>query len=91
MQRRDDSKQLALTYFNRAANYYRQACYAQAVQHYLAGLQFDPVCVAVHADLAKAYEMLGCWNQALDCLNTALQLRPDDPIALRRKKRILEE
>ena len=86
-----DSKSLALAYFNRAANYYRQAYYAQAIQHYLAGLEFDPVCVEVHADLAKAYEMLGCWNQALESLNTALQLRPGDPIALRRKKRILEE
>ncbi|MCZ6677912.1 MAG: tetratricopeptide repeat protein [Candidatus Poribacteria bacterium] len=47
--------------------------------------------VEVYADLAKAYEMLGCWNQALQSLETALRLRPGYPTALRRKKRILEE
>ena len=84
-------RQLALADFNRAANHYQQACYAQAIQHYLAGLKIDPMWVEVYADLAKAYEMLGYWNQALEALEVALRLRPGYPTALRRKKRILEE
>ena len=84
-------RQAAFAHFNRAANLYRQVCYAQAVQYYLAGLEIDPMCVEAYADLAKAYEKLGCWNQAIESLETALRLRPGYPTALRRKERILEE
>ena len=49
------------------------------------------MCVEAYADLAKAYEKLGCWNQAIESLETALRLRPGYPTALRRKERILEE
>ena len=84
-------KQAAFAHFNRASNLYRQVCYAQAVEYYLAGLEIDPVCVEAYADLAKAYEKLGCWNQAIESLDTALRLRPGYPTALRRKQRILEE
>ena len=83
--------QAAFAYFNRAANFYRQVCYAQAIQCYQAGLELDPMCVEAYADLAKAYEKLGCWNQAIESLEVALQLRPGYPTALRRKQRILEE
>ena len=83
--------QAAFAYFNRAANLYRQVCYAQAIRCYLAGLEIDPMCVEAYADLAKAYEKLGCWNQAIESLETALRLRPGYPTALRRKQRILEE
>ena len=84
-------RQAAFAYFNRAAKLYRQVCYAQAVKYYLAGLEIDPMCVEAHADLAKAYEMLGCWNRAIESLEVALRLRPGYPTALRRKQRILEE
>ena len=84
-------RQAAFAHFNRAANLYRQACYAQAVEYYLAGLEIDPMCVEAYADLAKTYEKLGCWSQAIESLETALRLRPGYPIALRRKQRILEE
>ena len=84
-------RQAAFSHFNRAANLYRQVRYAQAVQYYLAGLEIDPMCVEAYADLAKAYEKLGCWNQAIESLETALRLRPGYPTALRRKERILEE
>ncbi len=83
--------QAAFAYFKRAANFYRQVCYAQAIRCYLAGLKIDPMCVEAHADLAKAYEKLGYWNQAVESLEVALQLRPGYPTALRRKQRILEE
>ena len=83
--------QAAFAYFNRAANFYRQVCYAQAIQYYLAGLEIDPMCVEAYVDLAKAYEKLGCWNEAIESLEVALQLRPGYPTALRRKQRILEE
>ena len=86
-----NQRQTAFAHFNRAANLYRQVCYAQAVQYYLAGLEVDPMCVEAYADLAKAYEKLGCWNQAIESLETALRLRPGYPTALRRKQRILEE
>ena len=72
-------RQAAFAHFNRAANLYRQVCYAQAVQYYLAGLEVDPMCVEAYADLAKAYEKLGCWNQAIESLETALRLRPRLP------------
>ena len=84
-------KQTAFAHFNRASNLYRQVCYAQAVEYYLAGLEIDPMCVEAYADLAKTYEKLGCWNQAIESLDTALRLRPGYPTALRRKQRILEE
>ena len=84
-------RQAAFAHFNRAANLYRQVCYAQAIEYYLAGLEIDPMCVEAYADLAKAYEKLGCWNQAIESLEAALRLRPGDPTALRRKERILEE
>ena len=84
-------KQTAFAHFNRASNLYRQVCYAQAVEYYLAGLEINPMCVEAYADLAKAYEKLGCWNQAIESLDTALKLRPGYPTALRRKQRILEE
>ena len=84
-------RQAAFIHFNRAANLYRQVCYAQAVEYYLAGLKIDPMCVEAYADLAKAYEKLGCWNQAIESLETALRLRPGYPTALRRRERILEE
>ena len=83
--------QAAFAYFNHAANLYRQVRYAQAIHCYLAGLKIDPMCVEAYADLAKAYEKLGCWNQAIESLEVALQLRPGYPTALRRKQRILEE
>lgn len=84
-------RRAAFAYFNRAANFYQQVCYAQAIQCYLAGLEIDPMCVEAYADLAKAYEKLGCWNQAIESLDAALRLRPGYPTALRRKQRILEE
>lgn len=84
-------RQAAFAHFNRAANLYRQVCYAQAVEYYLAGLEIDPMCVEAYADLAKTYEKLGWWNQAVESLETALRLRPGYPTALRRKQRILEE
>ena len=83
--------QAAFAHFSRAANLYRQARYAQAVEYYLAGLKIDPMCVEAYADLAKTYEKLGCWNQAIESLEAALKLRPGYPTALRRKERILEE
>ena len=61
--------QFALAHFNHAANYYRQACYVQAIQHYLAGLKVDSTRAEIYADLAKAYEMVGCWDWA-SCLQT---------------------
>ena len=84
-------KQTAFAYFNHAADLYQQVCYAQAIEYYLAGLDINPMCVEAHADLAKAYEKLGCWNQAIESLETALRIRPGYPTALRRKERILEE
>lgn len=84
-------RQAAFVHFNRAANLYRQVCYAQAIEYYLAGLEIDPMCAEAYADLAKAYEKLGCWNQAIESLEVALRLRPGYPTALRRKQRILEE
>ena len=84
-------RQAAFAHFSRAANLYRQVRYAQAIEYYLAGLEIDPMCVEAYADLAKTYEKLGCWNQAIESLETALKLRPGYPTALRRKERILEE
>ena len=86
-----NQKQLALAHFNRAAKYYQKAIYVQAVRHYLAGLKIDATRTEIYADLAKAYEMLGCWGHALRSLETALRLQPGYPTALRRKRRILEE
>lgn len=86
-----NQRQLALAHFNRAAKYYQKAIYVQAVHHYLAGLKIDATRAEIYADLAKAYEMLGSWDNALKSLETALRLRPGFPTALRRKQRILEE
>lgn len=86
------SSSLALSHFQQATLSYGQACYVEAIQHYLAGLKLGAAQHHyIYADLAKAYEMVGEWDQALACLDVALQLCPDSPTALRRKARILDE
>ena len=83
---------LALSHFQQATLNYGQACYVEAIQHYLAGLRLGAAQHHyIYADLAKAYEMVGQWDKALACLDVALQLCPDSPTALRRKVRILDE
>ena len=83
---------LALSHFRQATLCYGQACYVDAIQHYLAGLKLGAAHHHyIYADLAKAYEMVGEWNTALACLDIALRLCPDSPTALRRKARILDE
>ena len=83
---------LALSHFQQATLSYGQACYVEAIQHYLAGLKLGAAQHHyIYADLAKAYEMVGEWDTALACLDIALQLCPDSPTALRRKARILDE
>ncbi|MDE0086045.1 MAG: tetratricopeptide repeat protein [Candidatus Poribacteria bacterium] len=82
---------IALSYFQQAAAYYQQARYVESIQHYLSGLRYDQSRYYIYADLAKAYEMVGKWEQALKYLDIALQLCPDSPTVLRRKARINEE
>ena len=83
---------LALSHFRQATLSYGQACYVEAIQHYLAGLKLGAAQHHyIYADLAKAYEMVGEWDTALACLDSALRLCPDSPTALRRKARILDE
>ncbi len=83
---------LALSHFQQATLCYGQACYVEAIQHYLAGLKLGSAQHHyIYADLAKAYEMVGEWDTALACLDIALRLCPDSPTALRRKARILDE
>ena len=83
---------VALSHFRQATVSYGQACYVEAIQHYLAGLKVGAAQHHyIYADLAKAYEMVGEWDTALACLDIALRLCPDSPTALRRKARILDE
>ena len=83
---------LALSHFQQATLSYGQACYVEAIQHYLAGLELGAAQHHyIYADLAKAYEMVGEWDTALTCLDIALRLCPGSPTALRRKARILDE
>ena len=86
-----DTSSLALSYFQQAATCYQQARYVESIQHYLSGLRYDQSRYHIYADLAKAYEMVGKWEQALVYLDIALQLCPDSPTVLRRKARINEE
>jgi len=86
-----DPSSIALSYFQQAAACYQQARYVESIQHYLSGLRYDQSRYHIYADLAKAYEMVGKWEQALAYLDTALQLCPDSPTVLRRKARINEE
>ena len=86
-----DLSALALSYFQQAATCYQQARYVEAIQHYLSGLKYDKSHYHVYADLAKAYEMVGKWEQALVYLDTALKLCPTSTTVLRRKARISEE
>ncbi len=86
-----DPSSIALSYFQQAAACYQQARYVESIQHYLSGLRYDQSRYHIYADLAKAYEMVGKWEQALAYLDTALQLCPDSPTVLRRKARIKEE
>ncbi|MDE0013643.1 MAG: peptidase MA family metallohydrolase [Candidatus Poribacteria bacterium] len=88
----NQTSSLALSHFRQATLSYRQACYVEAIQHYLAGLKLGAAQHHyIYADLAKAYEMVGQWDQAVVCLDIALRLCPDSPTALRRKARILDE
>ena len=86
-----DKSSLALSYFQQAATCYQQTRYVESIQHYLSGLRYDQSRYHIYADLAKAYEMVGKWEQALAYLDIALQLCPDSPTVLRRKARINEE
>ena len=82
---------LALLYFQKASTCYRQARYVESIQNYLSGLAYDTSRYYIYADLAKAYEMVGKWEQALDNLDIALRLCPHSPTIKRRKSRIIEE
>ncbi len=82
---------LALPYFQQAATCYQKAQYVEAIQHYLSGLKYDQSRYHIYADLAKAYEMVGKWEQSLFYLDIALQLSPDSQTVHRRKARIKEE
>ena len=86
-----DPSSIALSYFQQAAACYQQARYVDSIQYYLSGLRYDQSRYHIYADLAKAYEMVGKWEQALKYLDIALQLCPDSPTVLRRKARINEE
>ena len=86
-----DPSSIALSYFQQAAGCFQQARYVESIQHYLSGLRYDQSRYHVYADLAKAYEMIGKWEQALVYLDIALQLCPDSPVVLRRRTRINEE
>ena len=83
--------QVAETHFNRAMDCYHHGRYVQAILHYRDGLEIDDTRAEIYADLSKSYEMVGRWDDALDCLEDALKLRPDYSIALRRMERVREE
>ena len=83
--------QVAGTHFDRATDCFRRGRYVQAIRLYRNGLEIDATRAEIYADLSKSYEMVGRWDDALDCLEDALKLRPDYSVALRRKERILEE
>lgn len=86
-----DTSALAMSHFQQAAVFYQQARYVEAIQYYLSGLEHDKSRYHIYADLAKAYEMVGKWEQALACLDIAFQLCPDSPTIIRRQARIREE
>lgn len=86
-----DTSALAMSHFQQAAACYQQARYVEAIQYYLSGLEFDKSHFHIYADLAKTYEMVGRWDQALSYLDMALQLCPDSPTVHRRMARIREE
>ncbi|MDE0300557.1 MAG: tetratricopeptide repeat protein [Candidatus Poribacteria bacterium] len=86
-----NSTQAAEAHFNLASDSFQRGCYVQAIQHYEKGLEVDPARPEAFSDLSKAFEMVGRWDDALDCLQDALKLRADYPVALRRKERIVEE
>ena len=86
-----DTSALAMSHFQQAAACYQQARYVEAIQSYLSGLKFDKSHFHIYADLAKAYEMVGRWDQALSYLDIALQLCPDSLTVHRRLSRIREE
>ena len=78
-------------HFNRATDCFQRGRYVQAIRHYRNGLAIDATRAEIFADLSKSYEMVGRWDDALGCLEDALKLRPDHPVALRRRERIQEE
>lgn len=82
---------LALSYFQQAATCYRETRYVESIQNYLLGLEYDTSRYYIYADLAKAYEMVGQWDQALSSLDHALRLCPNSSTIKRRKSRITEE
>ncbi len=81
----------AISYFQQATICFQDARYVESIQHYLTGLKYDKDRHYIYADIAKVYEMIGNWEQALKYINIALQLSPNSTTALRRKARISEE
>lgn len=82
---------LALPFFQQAAACYQQARYVESIENYLLGLEYDTSRYYIYADLAKAYEMVGKWEQALGNLDIALRLSPNSTTIKRRQSRITEE
>ena len=83
--------EVAETHFNRATDCFQRGCYVQAIRHYRNGLEVDTTRAEIYADLSKSYEKVGQWDGALECLEVALQMHPNYPVAMRRRERILEE
>ena len=83
--------QVAAAHFNRATNCFQRGRYVQAIRHYQNGLEINATRAEVHADLSKSFEMIGRWDDALQCLENALKLQPNYSIALRRRERVREE
>lgn len=83
---------LLASHLQQAARCYNEARYADTIHHYLACLKLGATQHHyIYADLAKAYEMLGKWDAALACLETARRLCPESETALRREARIRDQ
>jgi len=73
-----DDQELALDYFMQGQFLLNQGNYAMAVIEFQDAILLDPNAITIHISLADAYRRIGKVERALDHLQIALDINPDD-------------
>ena len=86
---RNASENVAQACFSAGARLIDQARFAEAVDRFREGLQLRPRNALAHSYLAIALASLGRYREALDSVNAALRLDPQQEIARRARAQLL--
>ena len=73
-----DDQELALDYFMQGQFLLNQGNYAMAVIEFQDAILLDPNAITIHISIADAYRRIGKVDRALDHLDIALDINPND-------------